>query len=115
MKKWTGRLLKAEGYEIRNAEIRNVSLSMGVCYGGYVLGKGYVGSKTFEGYASGMEAIMRIMDTVGCDKYESMKGKYVRVATKGWGSTVKIIGNILEDKWFDYGSFFDDKEKEEAG
>lgn len=85
------------------------------CYGGYVFGKGYVGAKNFEGYASGIEAIMRIMDTVGCSKYEDMKGKYVRVATKGWGSTVKIIGNILEDKWFDYGSFFDDKEKEEAG
>lgn len=56
MKKWTEKLLEAEGYEIRNAEIRNVSLSMadhgvltsdltldghgwGVCYGGYVLGK----------------------------------------------------------------------------
>ena len=131
MKKWTEKLLEAEGYEIRNAQIKNVSLNMadhgvltsdltldghgwGVCYGGYVLGKGYVGEKTFEGYASGMEAIMRIMDTVGCDKYENMKGKYIRVATKGCGSTVKIIGNILEDKWFDYGSFFDDM-KNDAG
>ena len=61
-----------------------------------------------------MEAIMRIMDTVGCDKYENMKDKYIRVATKGWGSTVKIIGNVLEDKWFDYESFFKDKENEEA-
>ena len=59
MKKWTEKLLKAEGYDIRNAEIRNVSLGMAdhgvltsdltldghgwaVCYGGYVLGKGYV-------------------------------------------------------------------------
>lgn len=131
MKKWTKEQLKAEGYDIWNAEIKNVSLSMEdhacfvsylsldghgpcCCYGGYVLGKGYVGAKTFEGYASGIEAIMRIMDTVGCSKYEDMKGKYVRVATKGWGSTVKIIGNILEDKWFDYESFFNDKEKEEA-
>lgn len=132
MKKWTKELLEAEGYEIWNAKIRNVSLSMedhgclvsylsldghgiGCNYGGYVLGKGYVGAKNFEGYASGIEAIMRIMDTVGCSKYESMKGEYVRVASKGWGSTVKIIGNILEDKWFDYESFFNDKEKEEAG
>lgn len=30
MKKWTEKLLKAEGYDIRNAEIRNVSLSSGV-------------------------------------------------------------------------------------
>lgn len=131
MKKWTEKLLEAEGYEIQNAQIKNVSLNMadhgvltsdltldghgwGVCYGGYVLGKGYVGAKTFEGYSSGMEAIMRIMDTVGCDKYENMKGKYIRVATKGWGSTVKIIGNILEDKWFDYESFFDDMKNDTA-
>ena len=131
MKKWTKKLLEAEGYDIWNAEIKNVSLSMEdhaclvsylsldghgpcCCYGGYVLGKGYVGAKNFEGYASGIEAIMRIMDTVGCSKYEDMKGKYVRVATKGWGSTVKIIGNILEDKWFDYESFFKDKENDEA-
>ena len=125
MKKWTKEQLKAEGYDIWNAEIKNVSLSMEdhacfvsylsldghgpcCCYGGYVLGKGYVGAKTFKGYASGIEAIMRIMDTVGCCKYEDMKGKYVRVATKGLGSTVKIIGNILDDKWFDYESFFND-------
>lgn len=131
MKKWTKERLEAEGYDIWNAEIKNVSLSMEdhaclvsylsldghgpcCCYGCYVLGKGYVGAKTFKGYASGIEAIMRIMDTVGCSTYESMKGKYVRVASKGWGSTVKIIGNIIEDKWFDYESFFKDKENEEA-
>lgn len=57
---------------------------------------------------------MRIMDTVGCDKYENMKDKYIRVATKGGGSTVKIIGNILEDKWFDYESFFDDMKNDTA-
>lgn len=61
----------------------------GVCYGGYVLGKGYLGSKDFEGYGSGMEAIMRIMDTVGVEEYGQMKGKYVRIATKGLGSSVK--------------------------
>lgn len=36
------------------------------------------------------------------------------MATKGWGSTVKIIGNILEDKWFDYESFFDDMKNDTA-
>ena len=67
MKKWTQELLEAEGYEIHNVQIKNVSLSMadhgvltsdltldghgwGVCYGGYVLGKGYVGAKNFEGH-----------------------------------------------------------------
>lgn len=85
MKKWTKELLEESGYEIENAQIESVRLTMadhgaltsdlvlnghgwGVCYGGYVLGKGYLGSKDFEGYGSGMEAIMRIMDTVGVEE-----------------------------------------------
>lgn len=128
MKKWTEELLVEAGYKIQNAEITNVSLNMrdhgvltldlaiegggwGAIYGGYVLGKGYVGAKEFEGYGSGMEAIMRIMDTVGVDDLVKMNGKYVRAATKGLGSSVKIIGNIAKEKWFDYESFFDDKKE----
>lgn len=130
MKKWTKELLEESGYEIENAQIESVRLTMadhgvlisdsvlnargwGACHGGDVLGKGHLGSKDFEGYGSGIEAIMRIMDTVGVEEYGQMKGKYVRVATKGFGSSVRIIGNILDDKWFDYESFFADKKDEE--
>ena len=115
-------LLK-DGYKIENAQIKSVDLSMedhgcltmnmvlegdgwGVCYGGICLGKGYVGAKTFEGSAKGLEYIMRIMDVVGVSKFQSLNGKYVRVATKGWGSTVIIIGNIINDKWFDPDELF---------
>lgn len=129
MKKYTKEILEQEGYKIKNAKITSVSLNMenhgcltlditlsgdgwGVCYGGYCLGKGYVGAKDdfFEGFDSGMEAIMRIMDTVGVSDLFSMKNQYVRVAEKGWGSPIKIIGNIVKEKWFDYESFFKDKE-----
>ncbi len=131
MKKYTENLLEQEGYKIKNAKITNVSLNMknhgcltldimlngydwGVLYGGYCLGKGYVGAKDdfFEGFGSGMEAIMRIMDTVGVSDLLDMKNQYVRVAEKGFGSSVKIIGNIVKDKWFDYESFFEDKKSE---
>ena len=125
MKKMTKELLEESGYKIENAQIESVRLTMadhgvltsdlvlnghgwGVCYGGDNLG-----SKDFKGYGSGMEAIMRIMDTVGVEEYGQMKGKYVRVAIKGLGSSVRIIGNILDDKWFDYESFFADKKDEE--
>ena len=54
---------------------------------------------------------MRIMDTVGVERFQDLKGKYVRVATKGLGSSVKIIGNIIKDKWFDAETFFADKEE----
>ena len=129
-KKYTAQTLTDEGYTIENAQITNVSLSTtnycclsldltlkaagwDVVYGGYCLGKVYPDSyekDSYEGSAIGMEAIMRIMDVVGVSRLEDMKGKYIRVATKGLGSTVKIIGNIINNRWFDYDSFFKDKE-----
>lgn len=134
MKKYTREILEKAGYEIKNAKITSVSLNMenhgcltldiilegngwGVCFGGYCLGKGYVGADEnfFKGSDNGMEAIMRIMDVVGVSDLLKMKGEYVRVATSGWGGTVKIIGNIVEEKWFDYESFFDDKKEEKHG
>ena len=108
---------------IENAKITDVSLSMenygcltlyltlegkgwGCVYGGYCLGKGYLNSKNFEGSAKGTEAIMRIMDTIGVGCLEDAKDKYVRVKNNGLGSDIYSIGNIIEDKWFDYKEFF---------
>ena len=78
----------------------------GVVFGGYCLGHGYLGAKEFDGSAKGIEEIMRIMDVVGVDKFSQLEGKYVRVIDEGWGSTIKKIGNIIEDKWFDYNEFY---------
>lgn len=131
MKKYTQEQLTEAGYSIENALITNVDLSMadhgcltlamtlegggwGVVYGGYCLGKGYLDADDdfFDGSAAGMEYLIRIMDTVGVEKFQDLKGKYVRVANKGWGSSVKIIGNIIKDKWFDAETFFADKEED---
>lgn len=126
MKEWSEKSLDAEGYKLMNAEITCVSLNFrdhgvltldlslsgggwGCVYGGYVLGNGYLGSREFKGSASGLEAIMRIMDVVGADDLIEMKGKHVRVATKELGHSVKIIGNFIKDEWFDYESFFEDE------
>lgn len=38
------------------------------------------------------------MNTVGVERFNDMQGKYVRVATKSWGDTVKIVGNIIKDQ-----------------
>ena len=130
MKKYTQEQLIEAGYKIENALITNVDLSMadhgcltlimtlegggwGVVYGGYCLGKGYLGADDdfFDGSAAGMEYLIRIMDTVGVEKFQDLKGKYIRVATKGWGDPVKIIGNVINDKWFDAETFFADKEE----
>ena len=125
MKKYTQEQLIEAGYTIENALIESVDLSMadhgcltlamtlkgsgwGVVYGGYCLGKGYLGADDnfFSGSASGIEYLMRIMDTVGVERFQNLKGKYVRVATKGLSNPVKIIGNIIDDKWFDAENIF---------
>jgi hypothetical protein len=130
MKNYTYDKLTEAGYTIENALIEKVDLSMadhgfltlamtlrgggwGVVYGGYCLGKGYLGADDdfFDGSAAGMEYLMRIMDTVGVERFQDLKGKYVRVATKSWGNQVKIIGNIIKDKWFDAETFFVDKKE----
>ena len=80
----------------------------GCTYGGYCLGHGYLGASSFDGSPKGLEYIMRIMDTVGVSKFSELEGKYVRVATKGWGDIIKIIGNVIKDQWFDPEAFFKD-------
>ena len=112
-----------EELEIKNAKITNISISMedhgcltfyitldgggwGCNYGGYCIGKGYLGAKEFYSTGAGLEVLMRIMDTVGVEKWEDLKGKYCRVKTEGWGGTIQAIGNILTDKWFDIKEFY---------
>lgn len=117
--------------EIKNVKITNVSLTMadhgcltfyltlegdgwGINYGGYCIGFGFLGSDSFTAEnGSGLVAIMRIMDTVGVERWEDLKGKYIRTVNEGWGSSVKKIGNIIEDKWFDIDEFFKNYNKED--
>ena len=62
---------------------------------------------------------MRIMNVVGVSKWEDLEGQFVRVAIPSdfWGSSIHVIGNILNDKWFNQKKFFsecrnDNKEEE---
>ncbi len=50
------------------------------------------------GTAWGMEFIRRVLDVVGVNNWEDLKGKHVRV--KATFSKVESIGNIIKDKWF---------------
>lgn len=109
--------------EIKNARITNVSITMadhgcltfqlsldgggwGCCFGGYSIGTGFLGADEFSGYGKGLEAMMRIMDTVGVEKWEDLKGKYIRCKVGNWYDTIDEIGNILKDKWFNIREFF---------
>ena len=127
MRIWTEKELIEEGYYIQNAQIRSADLTMedhgcisfnaiiegagwGYIFGGYSLGHAYLGAKEFSGYGPGIESIARIMDTVGVAKLSGLKGKYIRTAVNTEKS-LKIIGNIIDDKWFDIESFFEDAQK----
>lgn len=110
--------------ETKNVEITDVTLSMSGGYlrfyvflegngfkgnyGGYVIGHGFLGSKEFSaenGY--GLVAMMNIMNVVGVENWEDLKGKYCRVKIEnGCGDTVKAIGHIINDQWFDMREFF---------
>ncbi len=109
--------------EIKNAKITHVSLSMAdhgclvygltlnagswACvYGGHCIGHGYLGAEEFSASANGLEAMMRIMDVVGVERWEDLNGRYVCIIDPGLGGIVTTIGNIIEDKWFNQKDFF---------
>lgn len=56
--------------------------------------------------AKGLEAISRILEVVGVDRWERLPGKYVRIKDNGWGKPIDEIGNLIEDKWFNLRDFF---------
>ena len=110
--------------QIENARITKASITMadhgcltfwvylegggwGCGFGGYCIGHGFLGSDTFEAETGkGLEAMMRIMNVVGVEKWEDLEGKYVRCKTEGWGDTINEIGNILKNQWFNIKDFF---------
>lgn len=137
MKKHTLESLEAEGYRIRNVKITDVFLGFDdldfftlrlilagyegdFVYGGYCLGNKCLSpSNEMEVTVSkeGMESVMRILDVADASDLIDLKGKYVRTAEKNREEGIKIIGNIIQDKWFDYGTFFypDSKTTESYG
>lgn len=111
---------------IENVKITNTSITMEdhgiltfyiivegagirVNLGGYCIGSGYLGAQEFTAESGGgLVAMMNIMNVVGVHQWEDLKGKYCRIKTEGRGSTVSIIGNIIENKWFDMKKFFEE-------
>ena len=114
---------------IENAEITKVTISMadhgcltffltlqgkgwGINFGGYCIGHGSLGADKFDASGSGLVAMMKIMDTVGVERWERLEGKLVRVKGVHWGGTITTIGNIIEDKWFNIEEFFKNYQEE---
>lgn len=62
-------------------------------FGGYGL--------TMVGTDYGLKFIQEILNTVGVDNWEDLRGKYIRIAVgEQWNDSIKGIGNVIKDKWF---------------
>ena len=109
---------------IENARITSTSISMadhgvlcisfgvrgdgwGCNVGQWVNGVGHLGAHEWKGNGSAIVAMMKIIDTVGVEKWEDLPGKLIRVKSEGRGSTIDEIGNIIEDKWFNLRKFYE--------
>ena len=57
------------------------------------------------GHAYGTECLLRILEVVGVESWEELKGKNIRVETdsSSWDGKIIAIGNILSEKWFNPG------------
>lgn len=102
--------------EIKNAIIKSVSLgyedlyriftcSLILDYGGERQVFGGYSLDTYNkeldkriGTAYGLEFIINILETVGVDKWEELKGKSIRV--KADYEKIYAIGHYLKDIWF---------------
>lgn len=74
--------------------------------GGYCLDEYDKSTKSRVFTSAGMEAISKILDTVGVDRWEDLPKQYVRIKDNGWGSPIDEIGNLMEDKWFNLRDYF---------
>jgi hypothetical protein len=117
--------LKGEvNMEIKNAKITSTMLGredhgimtfmifvefdvcVGCGVGGYALDSWDKITSTRVFRAESMEAISKVLDVVGVDRWEKLPGSYIRIKDNGWGSTIDEIGNLMEDKWFNLREFF---------
>lgn len=64
--------------------------------------------------ARNSEAICKILDVVGVDSWEKLKGEYIRVEVNGWGSEIYTIGNLMKDEWFNLKEFFSKQKSDEV-
>ena len=74
--------------------------------GQWLNGVGHLGAHKWKGNGSAIVAMMKIMDTVGVERWEDLPGNLIRVKSEGRGSTIDEIGNINEDKWFNLRKFY---------
>lgn len=77
----------------------------GQTFGGYALDRYDREKKEYVGFPDSIEVIAEILSVVGVSEWEDLLGKYIRFVDRG-NDTIRKIGNITEDKWFDIDEFY---------
>lgn len=62
----------------------------------------------------GKEVIIALLNVVGVNSWDKMKGEYVRCILNGEGKDIYIIGNIIVDMWIDI-RMFNKTDDDESG
>ena len=78
----------------------------GCGFGGYCLDTFNENKKERVGVASGLQAIMEVLKTLEVDKWEDLRGTYIRCETEGSGGGITKIGHLIKDKWFSLKEFY---------
>jgi hypothetical protein len=74
--------------------------------GGFALDQYNGEDKDRLGFGAGLTAIRKILETVGVERWEQLKGQLVRAKIGTLGSWDQpIIGNIMDERWFDLKAF----------
>lgn len=77
----------------------------GVGIGGYNLDANATNDHGIRQGGAAYQAIRCILETVGVDSWEKLKGQLVRIDEDGAGTRVSKIGNIIKDQWFDLAEY----------
>ena len=97
----TGTSITSADHGILSAWVYLEGRAWGCGFGGYRLDSYNKVLDRSVGTAWGLTFLMRVMETIGVEKWEDLPGKHVRVRTTGLGGGITAIGHLIEDKWFD--------------
>jgi len=68
-------------------------------FGGFRLDAPSKNEDGWVGHAFGIACVRKVIDTVGVDKWEDLKGRYLRIKKSGYNGPIEEIANIMEDNW----------------
>lgn len=74
----------------------------GVSFGGWAIDQYDKEKDRRVGTSYGMNMIMRILEVVGVDTWEELKGKYIRIKHTKFEDRVFSIGNLMKEEWIDF-------------